>query len=312
VSGGKPRGRPGRPAGGSGGRPTPRPSPSGSSGRAGGFGGGLSGAAGRVDRAGGRTRGADRPLGGEQIEGRRAVRELLHAGRRAVRDVWISDTVELADVVAEIIELADNAGVPVRQVARARLDAEARTDAPQGVLAHARALEETALEVVGRVHPGETPPFLLVLDGVTDPQNLGALLRTAELAGVTGIVLPRHRSAHITPAVAKAAAGAIEYLPIAVVPGVASALSTLRAAGVWAVGLDAQAPVAVWDLELATEPLALVVGAEGAGLSRLTRERCEQMVAVPQLGHLDSMNVAAAGAVAAFEVARRRARRPDR
>src|SRR6202011_2084535 len=142
----------------------------------------------------------NRSLGGEQIEGRRAVRELLAAGRRPVRDVWLSDTVEDSPLVAEISELAAHARVAVRRVARARLDAEARTDAPQGVLAHARALEPVELETLCRTRRGGAgKPFLLALDGVTDPQNLGALLRTAEVAGVTGVVLPRHRAVHVTP-----------------------------------------------------------------------------------------------------------------
>jgi len=253
-----------------------------------------------------RGRGAEHGLGGEQVEGRRAVRELLATQLRPVRDVWLSETVERGPVVAEIIELAEEAGVPLRLVPRGRLDAEARTDAPQGVIAHARALEEAELVELCTRRAGAPVPFLVVLDGVTDPQNLGALLRTAEVAGATGIVLARHRAAHITPTVAKAAAGAIEHLPITIVAGVPAALSTIAAHGVWTVGLDAQARTSVWDLELATEAVALVLGSEGSGMSRLSRERCEMLVAVPQQGRLESLNVAAAGAIAAFEVARRR------
>jgi 23S rRNA (guanosine2251-2'-O)-methyltransferase len=240
-----------------------------------------------------------RELGGEQVEGHRAVRELLAARRRRVRDVWMSDTAHDDEIVA----LAAEAQVPVRRVSRARLDAEARTDAPQGVLAHAQALQESELAALCAV----ARPFLLVMDGVTDPHNLGALLRTAEVGGATGAVLPRHRAAHVTPAVTKAAAGAIEYLPIAVVAGVPSALSDLSAKGVWTIGLDPEGRQRVHDLDLATEPVALVVGAEGEGLSRLAKARCDVLVAVPQYGRLASLNVAAAAAVAVFEIARRRA-----
>ena len=256
-------------------------------------------------RTGGPPRGRPRSeLGGEQVEGRRAVRELLAARRRSVRDVWISEAAE-GQRFDEIVELAAAAGAPVRRVARGRLDAEARTDAPQGVLAHARPLEPADLETLCR-RAGPVAPFLLALDGVTDPQNLGAVLRTAEIAGVSGVVLPRHRAVHITPAVAKAAAGAIEYLPIAVVPGLAGALLTLREQGIWTVGLDPEAPTSLFDLEVATEPVAIVLGAEGSGLSRLVADRCDVRVAIPQPGHLGSLNVAAAGALALFEVARRR------
>jgi len=249
---------------------------------------------------GGAGRGAPKSggLGGGQVEGRHAVRELLIAGRRPVRDIWISETADADDIVA----LAEASGVPVRRVARGRLDAEARTDAPQGVLAHARDLAEADLGELGE----REATFLVVLDGVTDPQNLGAILRTAEVAGATGVVLARHRAAHVTPAVAKAAAGAIEYLPIAVVAGIPSALRTLASQGVWTVGLDPDAERPVWELGVATERVALVLGAEGAGLSRLTRERCDVGVSIPQAGRIGSLNVAAAAAVALFEVARLR------
>jgi 23S rRNA (guanosine2251-2'-O)-methyltransferase len=248
----------------------------------------------------------NRSLGGEQIEGRRAVRELLAAGRRPVRDVWLSDTVEDSPLVAEICELAAHARVAVRRVARARLDAEARTDAPQGILAHARALEPVELETLCRTRRGGSKPFLLALDGVTDPQNLGALLRTAEVAGVTGVVLPRHRAVHVTPTVAKAAAGAVEYLPIALVPGLAAAMVTLQSHGVWTVGLDPEAPESLFGLALASEAVAIVLGAEGAGLSRLVRQRCDVRRSIPQSGLLGSLNVATAGALGLFEVARGR------
>jgi 23S rRNA (guanosine2251-2'-O)-methyltransferase len=175
------------------------------------------------------------------------------------------------------------------------------------VVAFAAPLPEAQLEdLVRPAEPDRTAPFLLVLDGVTDPHNFGALLRTAECAGATGAVIPRHRAAHITPTVAKAAAGAIEYLPVATVPGVSAALLELSAAGVWTVGLDPPGSTRLWDLELATEPVALVLGAEGRGLSRLAGARCDVLVTIPQRGAIASLNVAAAGAVACFEVARRR------
>jgi len=234
------------------------------------------------------------------------VRELLAVRRRPVRDVWLSDTVEEVGLIAEIVALAEAAGVAVRSVSRARLDGEARTDAPQGVLAHAQELAEADLDDLCRPAADGARPFLLVVDGVTDPHNLGALMRTAELAGATGVVLPRHRAAHVTPAVSKAAAGAIEHLPIAVVPGIPSALADLAAKAVWSVGLDAAAARSIYDLDLGTEAVALVVGAEGSGLSHLTRTRCDVLVAIPQRGRLGSLNVSAAGAVAAFEIARRR------
>jgi 23S rRNA (guanosine2251-2'-O)-methyltransferase len=241
------------------------------------------------------------------VEGRQAVAELLAAGRRKVIDVWADADAPPAPVLSRIADLAQRAGVPVRRVSGARLAAEARTEAPQGVLAHARPLPEADLDELCR-GGGADRPFLLALDGVTDPQNLGGLLRTAEGAGVTGAVLPRHRAVHVTPAVTKAAAGAVEHVPLALVGGLPAALSRVRASGVWVVGLDPGAGESLYDLGVADEAVMVVLGAEGRGLSRLVRERCDVLVGIPLRGRIPSLNVAAAGALALFEVSRRRSR----
>jgi 23S rRNA (guanosine2251-2'-O)-methyltransferase len=247
-------------------------------------------------------------LGGEQVEGRQAVRELLLAGRRRVHEVWVSTDLEGSDVVDDIVALARDLRVPVTHVARKRLEAEARSEAPQGVLAKAAPLREADLDALVRRRP-DRHPFLVAVDGVTDPGNLGAILRSCEGAGVDGVVLPRHRAVHVTPTTAKTAAGAVEHVPIAVVSGLPSALARMREAGVWVVGLDDAAERILFDLgELATEGICLVLGAEGAGLSRLVRERCDLIVSIPMRGRLSSLNVSAAAALAVFEVARRRAR----
>ena len=234
------------------------------------------------------------------------MRELLLGGRRRVRDVWIADDADDAPILGDIVELATEARVPIRRVRRSQLESEARSEAPQGVLAHAAPLPESELDTLCRRGREGRPPFLLALDGITDPQNVGALLRTAECAGVSGVLLPRHRAAHVTPTVAKAAAGAIEHLDMAVVSGMPSALARAKELGVWVVGLDSAGDTSLFDLTVATEPLVLVLGAEGSGLSRLTRQRCDVVAAIPLLGALGSLNVAAAGALSCFEVARRR------
>lgn len=267
---------------------------------------GRRGAERRPAGAGDPARRQSRGLGGDQVEGRRAVRELLAARRRRTRDVWLAEGQEDSPLLAEIRLLATEGGVRLRTVARERLDAEARTEVPQGVLAHAEALPEVDLAVMCRSSPGGPSPFLVVLDKVTDPHNLGALLRTAEGAGATGAVLGRHGAAHVTPTVAKVAAGAIERLPMAVVPSVPGGLAELGRRGVWTVGLDSGAETSLFGLALADQPLALVLGSEGRGLARLTRQRCDLVVAIPSVGSLASLNVAAAGAVACFEVARQR------
>jgi 23S rRNA (guanosine2251-2'-O)-methyltransferase len=240
------------------------------------------------------------------------VRELLIARRRPVREVWLAEGIEHAAILDEITRLAETASVPLRVVNRSRLHDVAETDAPQGVVAFAAPLPEADLEDLVRAVPGAPAPFLVVVDGLTDPHNLGALLRTAQCAGATGAVLARHRAAHVTATVAKAAAGAIEHLPIAVVPGIPSALSRLADAGLWNVGLDAKAAVLLWGLSVATEPIAIVVGAEGTGLSRLAKARCQLLVAIPQAGPIESLNVAAAAALACFEVSRGRPQVPAR
>jgi 23S rRNA (guanosine2251-2'-O)-methyltransferase len=255
-------------------------------------------------------------VGGEQVEGRQAVAELLRAGRRKVYDVWLAEGVDRAPILEEIIEEAERRRVPIRHTSRVALERQAATEAPQGVLAHAAPLPEADFDDLcrrpgtGDVGTDDEPaalPFLLALDGVTDPQNVGALLRSADGAGATGAVLPRRRAAHVTPAVTKAAAGAVEHVSIAIVAGLPAALARAKELGCWVVGLADDGDTSLFDLGLATEPLVLVVGSEGDGLSRLARQRCDVVVSIPMVGALPSLNVAAAGTLALYEVARRRA-----
>jgi len=241
------------------------------------------------------------------VEGRQAVRELLLAGRRKVRELWVATDQEDAGVIADIVDLATDQRVPILEVSRRKLDAQARSEAPQGVLAKAGPLPEVDLDDLARPVKGMPAPFLVAVDGVTDPGNLGALLRSAEGAGVTGVVLPKHRAVHVTPTVAKAAAGAVEHLHMAVVPGLPAALSRAKQLGCWIVGLDDAADRSLFELDdLGREPVVLVLGAEGAGLSRLVRSRCDVVVSIPMRGRLSSLNVAAAAALACYEVARQR------
>ena len=257
-----------------------------------------------------RNRPVDKPLGGEQVEGRQAVRELLIAGNRRVHEVWVSVELDAEgarnEVIGDIMDIAKTMRITVTQVARRRLDEQARSEAPQGVLAFAAPLQETDLpDLLQR--KGTKQPFLVAVDGVTDPGNLGALLRCCDGAGVQGVVLPRHRAVHVTPTVAKAAAGAVEHVPMAVVGGLPAALARIKEAGIWVVGLDDSADRSLFDIgDLAAEGICLVLGAEGAGLSRLVRERCDMIVSIPMLGRLSSLNVSTAAALATYEIARHR------
>ncbi len=247
-------------------------------------------------------------LGGEQVEGRQAVRELMLAQRRKVHEVWISSELQDTDAVDDIVALAAANRVPVAYVARKKLEATARSESPQGVLAMAEPLPEADLSHFIRRSPGKVP-FIVAVDGVTDPGNLGAIVRSCDGAGVDCVIVPRHRAVHVTPTVAKASAGAIEHMPIAVVAGLPSTLERLREAGIWLVGLDDAADKSLFDIgDLAAEGICLVLGAEGEGLSRLTRERCDMIVSIPMRGRLSSLNVSAAAALATYEIARHRPR----
>lgn len=227
------------------------------------------------------------------------MRELLSAGRRRVLTVWVSSAATPSAVLDEIVSLA---GSSLREVPPERIAALARTEVHQGVVASAEPLSATDLDALLQ----QPSAFLVALDGVTDPRNLGAVMRVAETAGVTGLVIPRHRSARITPAVTKAAAGAIEHLPIASVSGIPAALERASRSGVWTVGLDGSGGTTLYDLELVDQPLVLVLGAEGQGLGRLTKQRCDVLASIPMYGRIESLNVAAAAAIACHEVAHHR------
>jgi 23S rRNA (guanosine2251-2'-O)-methyltransferase len=244
-------------------------------------------------------------VGGEQVEGRHAVRELLIVGKRKVQEIWIAGDAEDAPILDDIREMAEAGRIPVREVSRNRFASQARCEAPQGVLALASPLPQAELDDLLKPS-GKRQPFLVALDGVTDPGNLGAVLRSAECAGATGVVLPRHRAVHVTPAATKSAAGAAEHLPIAVVGGLPAALAKMRDAGMVVIGLDGAASRSLYEMPPVDGPVCVVLGAEGRGLSRLVRERCDEVVAIPLAGRLASLNVSAAAALACFEVARNR------
>jgi 23S rRNA (guanosine2251-2'-O)-methyltransferase len=190
-------------------------------------------------------------------------------------------------------------GITVRLADARELDALAAGVLHQGAVAVAPPFAYAALEDLS------TARVLVALDGITDPQNLGAIARSAEALGAGGLILPRRRSAHVTPAAEKAAAGAFSWLPVAVVPNLARALHIVGEAGLWSVGLDSDAPTAIWDCRLLDGPVVLVVGAEGRGLSRLVAERVDARASIPLGGQVGSLNAAAAAAVGLCEVARR-------
>jgi 23S rRNA (guanosine2251-2'-O)-methyltransferase len=236
------------------------------------------------------------------LYGRNPVLEALRAGRGA-RKIVVLSAVRPEPRLTEILELADAREILVEEASRQRLDDIAHTEHHQGIVGyfHARAVL-TLPDLLDEVRP---PALLVVLDGIQDPQNVGAIARSAEACSADGIVVPRHHAAPLTPAAVKASAGATEHLPLVTVPNLSQALDVIGAAGIWRIGLDADARARYDSVDL-SGPVAIVVGAEGAGMRRLTREHCDLLVSIPMLGHVESLNAGAAAAVLLFEVQRQR------
>ena len=227
------------------------------------------------------------------------VLEALRAGRvRVVRVVEKEGT-----RLREIVELAGRIGVAVQREPAARLESRARGQVHQGVVAELTGNE--VYDVSGLVRDAAAAPFIVVLDGVEDPHNLGAILRTADAAGVDGVVVQDRRSAARSGVAAKSSAGAISHIRLAEVVNVARALDELKELGVWTVGLAGEADQ-VYDQVDLTGPIAVVLGAEGPGMRRLVREKCDFLVSIPMAGHVGSLNVSVAAGVVLFEAARQR------
>lgn len=239
----------------------------------------------------------------ELIEGCNAVLEALRSGVRLER-VMLAEGAKPNPATNEIVSLSDSAGVPVERVARATLDARSARGAHQGVMAMAAPFRYAELEEVIRAVEGLPRALIVVLDHVTDPGNLGAIIRSVEVAGGSAVIIPRERSAGVGPIVHKAAAGATAHLPVVRVVNIGQAISALVDAGMWVCGADERADADLWHAPLEGR-LALVMGAEGSGLSRLVRERCDFLVSIPVAGRVSSLNVAQATSVLAFEWVRR-------
>lgn len=242
----------------------------------------------------------------ERIEGRNPVREALRAGRR-IRRILVASGARDRGTLAEILALAAAAGVRIERVSRADIDRISATRAHQGIVADAEPLASRSWrDGIAAAHERDQIPLLLALDGVTDPQNLGSLIRSAEVFGAHAVIVPERRAAPITPAVAKASAGAIEHVIVARVTNLERTLAECKEAGLWLVGLDGAGEVALERCPVLAEPVVLVVGAEGRGLSRLIRDRCDVRARIPQKGAIEALGAAVAGAVALYEAARLR------
>ncbi|WP_066640559.1 23S rRNA (guanosine(2251)-2'-O)-methyltransferase RlmB [Desulfolucanica intricata] len=242
---------------------------------------------------------------GDVIVGRNPVREALRA-KRPINKVLFARG-KFAGALQEIFALAKEGGIPVQQVERAYLDKIAPQTAHQGVIAMVAAKGYVDLE---DICSGAAPedPFIILLDEITDPHNLGAIIRTADAAGVHGVVVPRRRSAALTATVAKSSAGAVEYVPVARVTNIVQAIKTLQAKGIWVVGADMAGDKLYWDAPL-NGPIALVIGGEGKGLGRLVKDSCDFLVRLPMKGNVNSLNASVAAALLAYEVVHQRSQK---
>jgi 23S rRNA (guanosine2251-2'-O)-methyltransferase len=234
------------------------------------------------------------------------VRTLLRQGGRAVEEIWVQDRRHDARI-KEILGLARRHGVPIHRMDRDSLDALSPVTNHQGLVA--RTAVPTALDEISlkkRLGSLEAPPFVLILDGVQDPHNLGACLRSADGAGVHAVIAPKDRAVGLTPVVSKVASGAADSVPYYQVTNLARTLKWLRQdLGMWLIGTADGSEVSLFEVDL-TGPLGLVLGGEGKGMRRLTRELCDRLVGIPMLGAVESLNVSVAAGICLYEAVRQR------
>lgn len=239
----------------------------------------------------------------EQIEGRNAVLEAFRSGK-CVDKLFILDGCQDGPV-RTIAREARKTDTIINYVSKERLDQLSETRAHQGVIAQVAAYEySTVEEILARAEEKGEPPFLILLDNVEDPHNLGAIIRTANLAGAHGVIIPKRRAVGLTSTVAKTSAGAINYTPVAKVTNIVRTIEELKEKGIWFVCADMGGET-MYDLDL-TGPMGLVIGNEGTGVSRLVKEKCDYVVSIPMSGDIDSLNASVAAGVLGYEVVRQR------
>ncbi len=240
----------------------------------------------------------------EYIAGKNSVLEALQA-RRPLSKIMFAEGLK-RNTVKQIMDLARERQIPFQFVAKEKLNSLVEGHIHQGVVAQTGVKEYVDWEdiVEGAIKKGEDP-FIVLLDGLEDPRNLGAILRTADAVGVHGVIIPKHRSVSLTTTVARSSAGAVEYVPVARVPNLPQVMERLKEKGCWIVGTDVQAEQKYFEADL-RGPLAVVLGSEGRGMGKLVREKCDFLVNIPMLGHVNSLNVSVAGALLFYEVVRQR------
>jgi 23S rRNA (guanosine2251-2'-O)-methyltransferase len=246
------------------------------------------------------------PLLGEEeyLAGKHPVLEAMKAGR-SINKIFMSSQAQ-RHLVQPIMEEAKARGIVVQQVDKSKLDRLVPEVQHQGVVAQAAAVAYAEVDdLLARAAERGEAPLIVLLDEVEDPHNLGSVLRTADCTGVHGVIVPKRRSAGLTAVVAKTSAGAVEYVPVARVANLVQTMEKLKAAGLWIAGADAGAKDGFYETNL-TGPLAIVIGNEGQGLSRLVRERCDFILSLPMVGQINSLNASVAAGVILYEVVRQR------
>ena len=241
----------------------------------------------------------------DYLYGLHAVQAALERAPNSVTELWV-DSKRHDKRMAQVLELAKQAGITVHAVGKRELEAMVAEGRHQGVVARSatpQSFQESDLDAL--LERLDVPPFLLVLDGVTDPHNLGACLRSADAAGVQAIIAPKDRAASLTPTAIKVASGAAQTVPFVQVTNLSRTLRDLKERGIWMVGLDGHADQTLYATDL-KGPLALVMGAEGQGLRRLTKEHCDFLVNIPMAGTVESLNVSVATGICLFEALRQR------
>jgi 23S rRNA (guanosine2251-2'-O)-methyltransferase len=240
-----------------------------------------------------------------KIEGKNPVLEALKADR-TINRIYIEKGSK-DPVLEKIYAVARGKGIVVSYVEKSRLDQLSETRNHQGVIADVAPYSYADVEdILEKARNLNQPPLILILDGITDPNNLGSIVRTAECAGVHGIILPKRRAAALTPVVAKVAAGAAEYIPIARVTNLTRTIQDLKEAGLWIAGADMHGETDYSEYDYKS-PLAIVIGSEGEGISRLVRENCDVLIRIPMFGKINSLNAAIAAALIVFKAAEKRA-----
>ncbi len=240
-----------------------------------------------------------------QIEGKNSILEALKTNH-PIDKILISKDIGRHSTIAEILHLSKQRGVPLIYIEKSKLDNIGQTKSHQGIIAYVPEKEYVEVEdILSLAKKKNEQPFIIILDSIEDPHNLGAILRSAEATGAHGIIIPKRRSVGLTPTVAKTSAGAIEYMSVAKVANLSNAISKLKKQNIWVIGIESEGKTSYIKFDFKM-PIAIVIGSEGKGISRLVKENCDELLSIPMKGKITSLNASVAAAVVMYEVLKQR------